>query len=298
MKRSFFVLLLLIGTCCAAYSQGFWLNTVLPNPALPTDCAPTSADITGQLPGTNYAVTSSSHTVVGFNINIDLFITQSGFGSPVIIPFSYSESLGTLPQAGTYNVSTNYYLSGNLVETNMSTFMVTGCCNVNAAFTANNDTLCVGDTLMLTNSSTNATSYNWKENGTSFSTATNASLVFPSAGTYTVTLVASDSCTDSTSQSIVVQNCCDVTSSFTTNGDTLCYGDTLLLTSSSTGALTYNWENGGGSFASTPTASLVPTALGVPHDRSDRFRQQLQRYEQYYGRSDRLLYGYFWLYPF
>lgn len=262
MKRTFYAFLLVIATFCSANAQGFWLNTVVPNPNMPTNCAPTTADITGQLPATNYAVTSSNHTIVGFNITIDLFVTQAGFGAPVITPFSYSEPLGTISQAGTYNVSTNYYLSGTLQETKMTSFGVTACCNVNAAFSTNNDTLCVGDSLMLTNSSTNATSYDWKENGASFSTAANASLVFPSAGTYTITLVASDSCTDSTSLSIVVQNCCNVTSSFTTNNDTLCYGDSLILTSSSTGALIYNWNNNGGSFASTPTTSLVPTTLG------------------------------------
>ena len=260
MRKTLLLFLLLIATC-SVYGQ-FWLTSVVPNPNMPTDCAPLAADISGNLPGSNYAVTSSNNSVVGFNITINLFITQSGFGNPVILPFTYSEPLGILGQGGTYTVTTNYYLSGNLTETNISTFVVSSCCYVNAAFSTNSDTLCLGDTLLLTNSSTSATSYQWKENGSPFSTSANTSIVFPTAGTYTVTLVASDSCTDSTSRSILVQNCCNVTSSFTTNGDTLCYGDTLLLTSSSTGAITYNWEDSGGSFATGPTASLVLGALG------------------------------------
>ena len=262
MKRIFVTFLFVTAICFSVNGQGFWLNTVVPNPSMPTDCTPTAADITGNLPGSNYSVSSSNNSVIGFNITINLFITQSGFGNPVILPFSYSEALGILPQAGTYTVTTNYYLSGNLTETKITNLTVTSCCYVNAAFTTNSDTLCVGDTLLLTNTSTSATSYNWKENGASFSTSANASLAFPSAGTYTITLVASDSCTDSTSRSIVVENCCFVSSSFTASDDTICYGDTLLLTSSSTGANSYSWQDNAGNFASTPTASLVPTALG------------------------------------
>ncbi|PSK94047.1 gliding motility-associated-like protein [Taibaiella chishuiensis] len=78
---------------------------------------------------------------------------------------------------------------------------------VNAAFQLP-DTFCAGDTLRITNSSVNGTSYNWTFGDGSNSTDQHPSHIFQSPGTYTIRLVSSNpnSCNkvDSASRTITI----------------------------------------------------------------------------------------------
>ncbi|MFH1319449.1 MAG: PKD domain-containing protein [Bacteroidota bacterium] len=61
-----------------------------------------------------------------------------------------------------------------------------------ASFSADDTTVCAGDSIVFTNTSMDATSYIWKENGITFSTETNVTRVFSTPGIFTISLIALD----------------------------------------------------------------------------------------------------------
>lgn len=120
-------------------------------------------------------------------------------------------------------------------------------------FRANNT--CVGQTVNFTNTSTGATGYSWNFGNGSSSTAVSPTTTYTVAGTYTVTLVATDSgkCKDSISKTIKI-NAVPVIK--ITGKDTICPGSSTKLTAS--GAFNYNWQPGG-QFGKTITVSPTTT---------------------------------------
>jgi len=78
-------------------------------------------------------------------------------------------------------------------------------CFVNSGFTASSTTICEGDTINFINNSSGALTYEWKEDSITFSTNTNTSKVFSTAGTYIISLIADSAvCSDSTSVVVTV----------------------------------------------------------------------------------------------
>jgi len=63
-------------------------------------------------------------------------------------------------------------------------------CSINSNFTASAISICPGETVIFTNTTSGATAYEWFENGVSFSTATNPSRTFNTAGTYAISLIS------------------------------------------------------------------------------------------------------------
>lgn len=113
-----------------------------------------------------------------------------------------------------------------------------------AAFTANPSSGCAPLTINFTNNSTGAVSYSWDFPGgtPSTSTATNPTVVFNTAGTYTVTLTATNANGSSTSTGTITVNTVP-SASFTqvTSNDT-----TVMFTNTSVGATSYLWTFGDG----------------------------------------------------
>ncbi|MBW8060738.1 MAG: hypothetical protein FVQ78_10580, partial [Solirubrobacterales bacterium] len=94
-----------------------------------------------------------------------------------------------------------------------------------SSFTSSATAICEGVTIDFTNTSTGAITYEWQENGTPFSTATDTSRTFGTAGTYTISLIAdSGSCSDSSSTIITVNSTYD-----TTVSAAICQGDSIQL---------------------------------------------------------------------
>lgn len=122
-------------------------------------------------------------------------------------------------------------------------------CTVDAAFTSNpTSPVCAGTTVNFTNTSTNATTYKWKVNGTQFATTTNASYSFNTAGSFTIRLVAIDgSCSDSTETSFTVN--ATVTPSVTivnNQPNAVCAGTCITYTATPTNGgtqPTFQWYN-------------------------------------------------------
>jgi len=124
---------------------------------------------------------------------------------------------------------------------------------VTAAFTVPSASVCTGNQTVFTNTSLNATSYSWKENGTVISTSQNLTKTFTTGGSYTIKLVVSDGTLfDSTSQVITVSP--SPTQPATPSGpSSVCINSSAssnYVTTGSTSALSYTW-------------TLTPTAAGT-----------------------------------
>lgn len=130
-----------------------------------------------------------------------------------------------------------------------------------ASFTASQTTLCLGDTLYFTNTSTGAIMYNWNFGNGNTSTVLNPVCIYQSAGSYNVMLIASDSIMQDTVIVTITVN--SKPTVLVTGGTTICQGNSATLTA--TGATTYFWNTGAttSSIVVSPTASTTYTVTGT-----------------------------------
>jgi len=94
------------------------------------------------------------------------------------------------------------------------------CPTIISGYTASSINICEGETVTFTNTSTGASTYEWDEDNTTFSTSTNASRTFNTAGVYTISLYAMDQyleCEDSAGIAITVNICTGVDELLTDN---------------------------------------------------------------------------------
>jgi gliding motility-associated-like protein len=169
----------------------------------------------------------------------------------------------TYSNGGTYNVTLIAFSTAQCSDT------VTQQINIfpipDAQFTY--APACPGDPVQFTNNSTGTTTltYNWNfgdpaSGGNNTSTSQNPSHVFNTAGTYNVTLIATNTngCKDTLVQQVVVNSGATPNFTFTSQ----CQGTPINFTSTSTIAppntiTNYSWNFGGGNTASGPNASHV-----------------------------------------
>ncbi|HEX2898468.1 MAG TPA: M43 family zinc metalloprotease, partial [Bacteroidia bacterium] len=97
------------------------------------------------------------------------------------------------------------------------------CTNtISCAFTPSATNVAAGTLVTFSNTTTGATTYDWTRNGVSFSTAANPTWTPNAAGTFTITLTASNgdpSCTRS--QSVVITVTCSENASFTASASSV-----------------------------------------------------------------------------
>jgi PKD repeat protein len=133
-----------------------------------------------------------------------------------------------------------------------------------ASFTPSATTVATGTLVTFSNASTGATTYEWQRNGMAFSTNANATWVPNAAGTYTITLIASNgdpSCTRSTSAVITVT--CTEHASFTASASSIPVGGTVNFTNTSTGGSTnFQWLIDGVPMATSTQFSHTFSAAG------------------------------------
>ena len=111
-----------------------------------------------------------------------------------------------------------------------------------ASFTASAITIEAGQTMNFFNSSTNATAYDWRVDGTSFSTANNPSYQFNSVGNFEVALFATNAdpnCFDS--DTLTIEVTCPTAAAFNVPNLFPALGETLNFTNTSFGATSYEW---------------------------------------------------------
>lgn len=127
-----------------------------------------------------------------------------------------------------------------------------------------------GNTVNFSNSSSDATSYNWTFGDGNGSTSTNPSHTYSSPGTYSVSLLATNDCgNDTETKSIVIVD--NVTAAFIAATTSDCEGETIQFTNqSSSNATNYFWEFEGGS----PSTSTAENPL-ITYNNSGTFNAKL-----------------------
>lgn len=128
-------------------------------------------------------------------------------------------------------------------------------------FTASAATICAGQSINFTNTTTSGTTatYSWNFGDGNTSTSQNPSHVFNSAGTFTVQLTATNA-GGSTSQTMSVT--VNASPNVTTSGPSaVCLGSSVNISAS--GATSYTWDNGLGSGANQTVSPTVPTVYTV-----------------------------------
>ncbi|MEQ9187602.1 MAG: hypothetical protein RLP15_07690 [Cryomorphaceae bacterium] len=193
----------------------------------PTNCTETWIAVNLLLYCANYTYVGATVTQSGSAITVQLDYTVGAICLPALQYPTVNVNLGQLPP-GAVTVQAFAFLnsvqSSSGAVTNIS---VTQCCGAIAAFTPSQDTICQGDSITMVNTSTNADSLKWYQDGTFIDTAFSPTLTFDSAGAIEVMLVAhADTCNDTTTQIIQVYGTPEIDLG---NDTALCTGDELSL---------------------------------------------------------------------
>ena len=202
-----------------------------------------------------------------------VFFTDQSTQNPTSWSWTFGDGSGSTQQdpshvytsAGTYTVSlTASNSAGSDIETKTS-YITVNVAPV-ADFTANQTTIALGDTVFFTDQSTqNPTSWSWTFGDGSGSTQQDPSHVYTSAGTYTVSLTASNSAGSDieTKTSYITVNVAPV-ADFTANQTTIALGDTVFFTDQSTqNPTSWSWTFGDGSGSTQQDPSHVYTSAGT-----------------------------------
>jgi hypothetical protein len=165
----------------------------------------------------------------------------------------YQWQLNSVDLTGETNSTLAATASGNytVIVTNSN-----GCTTTSAAYSvtvanlptasvAGNGTMCAGDNNVLTANATagsgTITGYQWQESNVDIAGETNSTYTATAGGSFTVIVTNSYGCTQ-TSAPFIVTAASGPTVTITGNG-TLCAGDSILLTASSTDLITsYQWQ--------------------------------------------------------
>jgi hypothetical protein len=241
MKQLFtklFTLIFAISLTTTAFSQSISAVAVSPTP---TNCTNTTVAISATQLCINY-IYGGVNSVVGTN-TIDIYLDWTSPG-PICLGalafISENVNLGQIPN-GTYTLNVITQLDGVPQNTSTQTLVVASCCVVQAS-AQGTTSVCLGDDVTLINTSTNATSSTWIQNGNNISTADTLTLSFTTAGTYPIQLSSTNgSCTDVETINIVVNNYPTVNLGPDTSA---CVGQPILLNAATSGATSYAWSTG------------------------------------------------------
>ena len=210
----------------------------------------TSITLTSNTTAPTAGITNNSGTIELTCSQTSISLTATGGGT-----YSWSNSLGTnatvsITSPGTYSVK----VTGSNGCTDNEDITITQDISTPTASITNNDGTtelnCSQTAISVT--ATGGSSYSWDN-----SLGTNASQSLTSAGTYNVTVTASNGCTDNTSVTLT-SNTTAPTAGITNNDavtELTCTQTSISLTA--TGGGTYSWSNGGS------TANTSPTSAGT-----------------------------------
>ncbi|MFY7884135.1 MAG: PKD domain-containing protein, partial [Dolichospermum sp.] len=133
-----------------------------------------------------------------------------------------------------------------------------------AGFTVPNTTLCTSNnTIVFTNTSTNATNYIWNFGDGSGSTLINPTKTYATSGTYVITLIANNNngCNDTVKQTISLFP--KPIASFIVNNAGQCLNNnSFTFTNNSLNGVSYLWDFGDGTSSALPNPVKVYTTVG------------------------------------
>ncbi len=197
--------------------------------------------------GTTESITWTSEGSIE-NIHIDYSINEGG---------TWQTLVNSTPNDGSFqweipsNLSTNLALI-RIIATNDITLQDESdaafsieACNVQANFTTNTNTICVGESINFTNNSLNANTYERQILAEDTTTTTDFSYTFNTEGTFIVNLISTseNGCSDHFYETIEVNGTPDASFNHQPNGLTLQFIANEL------NANTYNWDFGDGTVA-------------------------------------------------
>jgi len=247
-------------------SQIVTVNSVTLNNPPANFCTNTNLTISGTLSMAGFTFVGTSSSISGFNITVVVDYSFSGFGIPTITPFSQVANLGMVP-VGTYTVTTVGQMNGNPTSTFSSLLVVgsVGCCPAVASFTtsANSLSACVGDFIVLTNTSVGSNGTQaWYENGALLTNNLNYTTQVITPGSHIYKLVINGAtCNDSTTQIIQVHSLPNIDLGLDT---TICIGDSVVLDATSAN-VSYLWQDNSTSstFVANNAGTYWVSVLGV-----------------------------------
>jgi PKD repeat protein len=134
--------------------------------------------------------------------NVTLLVSSDIFNQTTTVTTPPFNTAGVFPMEC---VNFNHCI---LAEYSCTGYSVTvqSSCAVTASFTSSATTVCAGDIVNFTNTSSGASIYDWNLDETPYATTTNSSQTFATAGSYDIELIADDGsgCLDSTTITIDV----------------------------------------------------------------------------------------------
>jgi len=221
-------------------------------------CAPPNPNPTASFSGTNL-IGCASLTVNFTNTssNSTSWIWNFGDGSPTS---SVQNPTHTYPTPGQYSVT---LIANNATNSDTTSFINYVTVVPNAVASTNyQDTICIGQSVTFTNTSTGATSYLWSNSALGIKdTNTNLTYTFNTSGTYTITLYATNAygCNDTLPLTITV-----LQAGLLTQNVSICAGNTYTLPGGAVVAAagTYNDTIGNGLCDSiiTTIVTLIPAS--------------------------------------
>jgi PKD repeat protein len=158
--------------------------------------------------------------------------------------------------SGTYTVKLKVSTNNGCVDSTSTN--VTIYANPVANFITAN--VCDGFLTTYSNTSTGASSYKWDFGNGNTSTSTNPTYTYPTAGNYTVTLIAttSNGCSNTISKSYTVYS--SPTANF--SGSNVCLGNSITFNNSSSGATSQVWDFGDATASTATNPSKTYGAAG------------------------------------
>jgi len=160
-----------------------------------------------------------------------------------------------------------FFLTGTRASLLNSMGCTPACPNpINIGFTASATTVNIGTNVTFTNTTPNATAYEWFYNGTSIATTTNTNHTFNTLGTHTILLEATNGNPNCTVQdSVTITVTCPVSAEFTYTSSSSypAPGELLTFNNNSSNATSYTWTVNGVQFSTNANPSYTFSAEGT-----------------------------------
>ena len=108
--KKLIVLVLMVVISKPAFAQPISSAGVFPEPAFPSDILTVGVD--GDLWATNHIIEYTNFSQADNILTLDMYWGYEGIGMPVVLPYSYWESIGMF-SSGDYILNVNSYFWGN-----------------------------------------------------------------------------------------------------------------------------------------------------------------------------------------
>lgn len=233
-----FFIVALIGI--STFAKGQTITSVtLPNN--PNDCSNSTITLDLTQLCLNYVWNGVSHNLNGSTITVTAaWTTNSPICLGALAFLNPSHNMGQLP-SGSYTLNVVTTLDGVPQQSQSFQLNIASCCPANAAIQGSAANVCTGDTVLLVNTSSNATASAWSQNGNTISTSDSVYFSFTTPGTYPIQLAVTDgTCADSVTYNINVTDYPNVDLGPDTS---TCQGQSILLSPGAPIAgATYQWS--------------------------------------------------------